>query len=88
MTIFEIQQKLWENIHFQQTNGESEEATFVHLHLAETEKIEFQLNGDGDNESWKFSIFKPKMEKISIFKPKMEKVKKPPINNHLTTKTN
>ena len=51
-------------------NGESEEATFVHLHLAETEKIEFQLNGDGDNESWKFSIFKPKMEKsekISTF---------------------
>ena len=40
------------------------------LHLAETEKIEFQLNGDGENESWEISIFKPKMEKsekISTF---------------------
>ena len=62
--------KLRENLHFQPKNGESEEATFVHLHLAESEKIEFQLNGDGENESWKFSIFKPKMEKsekISTF---------------------
>ena len=55
------------NLHFTIKSRENEKFTFVHLHFAESARIEFQLNGDGRNNAWPFSKFNESCEKISTF---------------------
>ena len=57
----------WWNLYFTIKSRENEKFTFVHLHFAESAKIEFQLNGDGRNDAWPFSKFNKSCEKISTF---------------------